>query len=88
MAPPNTVAIASAIPTSYFGQAWGSAASIPSAFTHLGHIQPFTPVWHPDVHSIPVSVGGTAPVHVPEYMHPWVWWRNEFLSGRMGHLWQ
>jgi hypothetical protein len=88
MAPPNTVAISSGIPTDYFGQAWGSAAHIPSAWTHLGHVQPFIPVYHPDVTSLPVTINKTAPLTKPTWHTPWSWWRNEALTGRWGHLWQ
>lgn len=51
MAPPNSVAVASAIPNSYFGQTFGAAAAFPSAFTFHGHTQPFVPSAHYDVDS-------------------------------------
>ena len=60
MAPPNTVAIASPIPTHYFGQAYGSAAAYPASFQFHGMAQPNIATMHPDISTIlPVMPGGT-----------------------------
>lgn len=44
--PPNSVAIASALPTNYFGSAFGLAATQPSHALFSGHVQPVVPIPH------------------------------------------
>lgn len=51
MAPPNSVAVASPIPTSYFGDTFGALAAFPSAYTWHGLVQPFIPTAHDDYDS-------------------------------------
>lgn len=51
MAPPNSVALASPIPNTYFGSTYGSVAHFPSSFQWHGLAQPFIPSAHYDVDS-------------------------------------
>jgi hypothetical protein len=53
MAPPNTVAIASPIPSHYFGAIAGRAAAYPSWYTALGHQQPNIAQFHDPIDTTP-----------------------------------
>ena len=62
MGPPNSVAIASPLPNTYFGDVYGAVAHFPSSFQFHGSIQPFIPAANYDVD----STGRTLPPFKPE----------------------
>lgn len=61
LGPPNSVALASPIPNSYFGGTFGALSGFRSHFQFPGLMQPFIPAAHPDVD----STGRTLPFLSP-----------------------